>query len=69
MPSTSGTCGTIGPKLMPFGCAFSFVQRDAVGVLAVAVAERPGAQGEVEDALGPTVGRSARGSSRRRGPA
>ena len=24
VPSTSGTCGTIGPKLMPLGWAFSF---------------------------------------------
>ena len=52
----SGTCDTIGPKLMPSGCALSLASvSQAVGVLAVAVAERPGAQGQVEDPFRPAA--------------
>ncbi len=45
----------MGPRSMPCGAAFTPVQVEAVGLLAVAVAERARAQGEVEQALGPAV--------------
>ena len=52
--------GTIGPRSMPCGSAFELLEGEAVGLLAVAVAERAGAQREVEQALAAAARRTAR---------
>ena len=52
---TSGSRGRIGPRSIPCGLASSFVQRQALGVGAEAVAEGPDAEHEVEQPLGPAA--------------